>query len=355
MGRGQLGVALSIVVALALLLPLGLLGLDARSAGWTEIHRVLFRERSWFLFQHTVVISLLVVLLAAAVGVTAAWITERARIPGRRVWTVLLVLPVAIPDFVVGYAWHSIDPTINGLLGATLVMTLGTYPLVYLPVAAALRRTDPAMEDTAYSLGAGRLSTFFRVTLPLIRTAVLGGCVLVVAHRDLGIRSVRDPPLPDLHHRDLHRVPVRLSSGGGPVCTPGVPRSSRARRRRHHSEAGCRLGSDPARDRAARDCGGLSRRHSWRSVRSSSSAWACLSALSSTGSPRASTPHSRPRPRWLRRPGATVTYSALGAVVAVVLALPVAMLTFRHSSAPRDRPRAQHIRDPGSPRGRHCA
>ena len=59
-------------------------------------------------------------------------------------------------------------------------MTLGTYPLVYLPVAAALRRADPAMEETARSLGAGRLATFCRVTLPLIRTAVLGGCVLVV-------------------------------------------------------------------------------------------------------------------------------------------------------------------------------
>ena len=68
----------------------------------------------------------------------------------------------------------------NGWSAATLVMTLGTYPLVYLPVAAALRRADPAMEDTAHSLGAGRLDTFLRVTLPLIRTAVLGGCVLVV-------------------------------------------------------------------------------------------------------------------------------------------------------------------------------
>ena len=171
---------LSTVIALTLLLPLVLLGLDAHAAGWAEIHRVLFRQRSLVLLEHTVAISVLVVVFAAVIGVATAWCTERVRLPGRRLWTVLLVLPVAIPDFVVGYAWHSIDPTINGLLGATLVMTLGTYPLVYLPVAAALRRTDPAMEDTAHSLGAGPVSTFFRVTLPLIRTAVLGGCVLVV-------------------------------------------------------------------------------------------------------------------------------------------------------------------------------
>ena len=68
------------------------------------------------------------------------------------------MLPVAIPDFVVGYAWHSFAPRLTPLLGATIVMTLGTYPLVYLPVAAALRRADPALEETARGLGVGGLA-----------------------------------------------------------------------------------------------------------------------------------------------------------------------------------------------------
>jgi iron(III) transport system permease protein len=173
-------VALGALIALLLLSPLVLIALDARSAGWGEIHRVLFRSRSVFLLRHTVVLSLLVVAFAASIGTAAAWCTERAGIRGRRIWTVLLVAPVAIPDFVVGYAWHSIAPQMNSLLAAAIVMTLGTYPLVYLPVAAAFRRTDPAMEDTAHSLGVGPVATFRRVTLPLIRTALLGGCVLVV-------------------------------------------------------------------------------------------------------------------------------------------------------------------------------
>jgi iron(III) transport system permease protein len=173
-------VAGSVLIAAGLLAPLALLALDARSAGWNEIHRVLFRERSAFLLRHTVVLSALVVLFAGVIGVAAAWCTERVALPVRRLWAVLLVLPVAIPDFVVGYAWHSIAPTMNSLLAATVVMTLGTFPLVYLPVAAALRRADPAMEDTAHSLGVGRVATLFRVTLPLIRTALAGGCVLVV-------------------------------------------------------------------------------------------------------------------------------------------------------------------------------
>ena len=126
-------------------------------------------------------LSALVVVLAAAIGTGAAWLTERTALPARRVWTVLLVLPVAIPDFVVGYAWHSFAPRLTPLLGATIVMTLGTYPLVYLPVAAALRALGPgARGDRAQPGRAAAWRAFRRVTLPLIRPAVLGGAILVV-------------------------------------------------------------------------------------------------------------------------------------------------------------------------------
>ncbi len=179
-GQGRATVALGAGIAVLLLAPLALLALDAHSAGWHEIHHVLLDGRALYLLGHTVVLSLLVAVCAASIGVATAWCTERTRLPARRIWTVLLVLPVAIPDDVVGYAWHSFAPTMDPLLAATLVMTLGTYPFVYLPVAAALRRSDPAMQDVAHSLGAGRVRTFTRVTLPLIRTAVLGGCVLVM-------------------------------------------------------------------------------------------------------------------------------------------------------------------------------
>jgi iron(III) transport system permease protein len=171
---------LGAAIAAALLAPLILIALDARSAGWGEIHHVLFRDRSVMLLRNTVALAVIVSLLAATIGTAAAWLTERTALPARRLVTVLLVLPVALPDFVVGYAWHSIAPRLSPLLGASIVMTLGTYPLVYLPVAAALRRADPGMEEVAQSLGVGRAATLFRVTLPLIRTAIVGGCVLVV-------------------------------------------------------------------------------------------------------------------------------------------------------------------------------
>jgi len=178
--RGWPLVVVSVVIAAGLLAPLLLITLDVGRTGWTEFHRVLFRERSVMLLRNTVVLCTFVAVIAAALGTATAWLTERSAVPARRVWTVLLVLPVAIPDFVVGYAWHSFAPRLNPLLGATIVMSLGTYPLVYLPVAAALRRSDPALEETARGLGLGSSQTFRRVTFPLVRPAVLGGVILVV-------------------------------------------------------------------------------------------------------------------------------------------------------------------------------
>ena len=171
---------LAALVALAVLSPLLLVALQAQHAGWHELTTALWRSRSAMLLGHTVLLAAIVAVLAAVLGTGAAWLTERAAVPGRRVWAVLLVLPVAIPDFVVGYAWHSLAPGLAPLLGATLVMTLGSYPLVYLPVAAALRRLDPALEETARTLGTSRRGSFWRVVLPMLRVPVLGGAMLVV-------------------------------------------------------------------------------------------------------------------------------------------------------------------------------
>ena len=92
----------------------------------------------------------------------------------------LLVVPLAIPDFVVSFGWASLSTAVTGFRGAVLVMTLAVYPLVYLPVAASLRNADPAQEEVARSLGAGRRQTFWRVTVGQARVAILGGCLLVI-------------------------------------------------------------------------------------------------------------------------------------------------------------------------------
>src|SRR6202042_1030034 len=100
----------------------------------------------------------------------------------RRAWAVLAALPITVPAFVTSYGWVSITPAVQHFGGAALIVTLAYYPLVYLPVAAVLRGLDPALEESARSLGMGPWRTFLRVTLPQTRLALLGGALLVAVH-----------------------------------------------------------------------------------------------------------------------------------------------------------------------------
>jgi iron(III) transport system permease protein len=333
-GRGRLTVVASALIATGLLLPLVLVVLDARNTGWREISDVLFRERSLFLLRNTVVLTVVVVALSTVVGVTTAWCTERAMLPLRRLWTVLLVLPVAIPDFVVGYAWHSIAPTANSLAAATLVMTLGTYPLVFLPVAAALRRADPALEDTAYSLGRGGLATFFRVTLPLVRTAVLGGAVLValtVLSEYGAFEILRYQTFTTEIFTEFQFDPQAAAALAVPLVGLGL----------------LVLALDAVVPRRVATSGVIRPRprrlRRWWSIAPVTGALGVVVVLG-VGVPigtlvywMAQSQHSTlPAAATLAQATATtLTYSAWGAALAVVLALPVAMMTFRRSTATR--------------------
>jgi iron(III) transport system permease protein len=170
---------LSTAVALVLVAPLAFLLFEAHGAGASTILHLIFRGLTASLLWNTVRLTVVVTALCAVIGTAAAWFVERTDLPGRRIWAVLVVVPLAIPDFVVSFGWASLSTRVAGFQGAVLVMTLAIYPLVYLPVAASFRNADPGQEELARSLGAGRLQTFWRVTLGQARVAILGGCLLV--------------------------------------------------------------------------------------------------------------------------------------------------------------------------------
>ena len=172
--------AASLLVAAVLILPLVFLLVEAQGAGVSRIAALIDRSLTAQLLWNTIRLAVVVTALCAVVGTGAAWLVERTDLPGRRVWAVLVVVPLAIPDFVVSFGWASLSTAVTGFRGAVLVMTLSVYPLVYLPVAASLRNADPAQEEVARSLGASRLRIFWRVTIGQARVAILGGCLLVV-------------------------------------------------------------------------------------------------------------------------------------------------------------------------------
>ncbi|HSZ39916.1 MAG TPA: iron ABC transporter permease [Trebonia sp.] len=170
----------SAAVAVVLILPLAFLLIEAAGAGTGKVAALIARSLTAQLLWNTVRLGVVVTLLCAVIGTGSAWLVERTNLPGRHVWAVLLVVPLAIPDFVVSFGWASLSTDVAGFRGAVLVMTLSLYPLVYLPVAASLRNADPAQEEVARSLGAGPLKTFWRITMGQARVAILGGCLLVV-------------------------------------------------------------------------------------------------------------------------------------------------------------------------------
>jgi iron(III) transport system permease protein len=160
-------------------LPLLFLFILTDHAGGSEVHQLITRQLTLTLLWNTVRLTVVVTALCAVIGTATAWCIERTNLPLRHLWAVLVVVPLAIPDFVVSFGWTSLSSRIVGFHGAVIVMTFAVYPLVHLPVAASLRNADPSQEEMSRSLGVGRLRTFWRVTVGQARNAILGGCLLV--------------------------------------------------------------------------------------------------------------------------------------------------------------------------------
>ena len=173
---------LSVLIVLVALIPLFFVVGYVVSSGWDEALALIWRPRVGELFKNTSMLVAGCVGLSTVLGTGAAWLVERTTLPGRRVWNVLLVAPLAVPAFVNSFGWVSLTARVEGYAGALMIVTLSYYPLVYLPVAAMLRGLDPALEETAAALGYGPWRTFVRVVLPQLRPALLGGSLIVALH-----------------------------------------------------------------------------------------------------------------------------------------------------------------------------
>jgi iron(III) transport system permease protein len=105
---------------------------------------------------------------------------------------VLAALPLAIPSYVAAYSWVAVIPGFSGFFAAWLLLTVGTAPLVYLSVSAALARFDSATEEVASSLGAGKFAVLRKVTWPNIKGATFSGGLLSALYvlSDFGAVSI---------------------------------------------------------------------------------------------------------------------------------------------------------------------
>ncbi len=162
--------------------PLVYLTVRAGAAGSQQVWDILARARTLELAVASLGLALGVATTCIVIGIPLAWLATRAQIPGGKWWLVALALPLAIPSYVTAYTWLAAFPGLAGFWPAWAVLTLSCLPYVILPAAAVLSGIDPAYDDVARTLGDSGLRRFRRTTAPLVLPAAGAGGLLVALY-----------------------------------------------------------------------------------------------------------------------------------------------------------------------------
>ncbi|WP_261624680.1 ABC transporter permease [Nesterenkonia marinintestina] len=177
-------VILAVVTTAVALLPLFYLVVRAAEYPTADFIDTVFSARSGRLAVSSAMLTTVVTGLCLVIGVGLAVLVTRTRIPGRRLLAVAAALPLAVPSYVAAYSWQSMNQlvspgtTFEGFWPAVAVITLVTYPYVYLPTVAALLAVGSDQEEAARSLGRGPVHTFLTVTVRQATPAIASGGLL---------------------------------------------------------------------------------------------------------------------------------------------------------------------------------
>ena len=193
----------AVLVAMLAGLPVASVGLNifvgGTSATWSHLAQTVLPEY----IANSLLLCVGVGLGVALLGVTTAWLTAMHDFPGRRFFEWALVLPLAMPAYVMAYVytdflqfvgpvqtilresfgWEHGDywfPDIRTLPGAILMFVCVLYPYVYLLARAAFLERASGMLEAARTLGMGPWRGFFSVSLPLARPAIAAGIALAL-------------------------------------------------------------------------------------------------------------------------------------------------------------------------------
>lgn len=157
--------------------------------------------QQWQAVRLSIWVSVVAVIISLPFGVALAWLLARKRFLGKTLVEVLVNLPLVMPPVVTGYLLLVLFGRRGGLgqwldqrlgiqiifdwKGAAIASAVMAFPLMVRAIRISLASIDPRLEQAARTLGAGRLDTFFTVTLPLARRGIIAGCVLAFA-RSIG-------------------------------------------------------------------------------------------------------------------------------------------------------------------------
>jgi iron(III) transport system permease protein len=150
---------------------------------------------------NTLTVSLAATVMALVLGFLMAWIITRTNVPGRRLFEQMMVVPYYLTPLLGALAWSLLGTPESGFInqayralggtdylldintpyGIAWVMALFEGSVAFVMIGAVMKSMDPALEEASQVMGASRLRTMLRVTLPLVLPGVLGAAVFVFA------------------------------------------------------------------------------------------------------------------------------------------------------------------------------
>lgn len=191
------------------LIPLGYLlakAFSGTTAEDTALLEIVFRWRNGRLFVNTLLLTVGVLTFDLLLATPAAWFTSRVTLKGKRFFTVLCALPLAIPGYVMAYSLLALGgnngivaqffgksiPRLSGYWGALIALSAYTSPYLFLNLRTALLGLDPSLEESARSLGYRAREVFYHVILPQLRPAFYASGLLISLHvlGDFGVVSL---------------------------------------------------------------------------------------------------------------------------------------------------------------------
>ncbi len=198
-------VAAALTLFLLILLPLGWLSFVSLSGAegltFTYYRRVFTDPHLQKALGKTLILAFWVGVASLVIGAPMAWLTARTDLPGKKLIRGLIMASFVTPPFLGAFAWVMLAGPNAGLLnkiyrdltgaegslvnifgmpGLIFVITLYTFPYVYIMVSNAVELIASDLEEAAAMLGAGRLQVALTVILPLVAPALLSGFILAV-------------------------------------------------------------------------------------------------------------------------------------------------------------------------------
>lgn len=192
-------VVVAVLIAVPVLSVFSNVLVGGTSDTWSHMAQTVLPE----FIRNTVILCIGVGLGVSSIGITAAWLTTMLDFPGRRFFEWALVLPLAVPAYVMAYAytdflqfvgpvqtwlretfgWRAGDywfPDVRSVGGAVAMFMFVLYPYVYLLARTAFLERASGMLEAGRSLGLGPWRCFFQVSLPLARPALVAGTALAL-------------------------------------------------------------------------------------------------------------------------------------------------------------------------------